>query len=40
MADMHGVDWEFMTEEYRKFLPHINNNYDFSEMLSGAIGRA
>lgn len=38
VKDMHGVDWEFMTEEYRKFLPHINNNYDFSEMLSELLG--
>lgn len=38
VKDMHGVDWEFMTEAYRKFLPHINNNYDFSEMLSELLG--
>lgn len=38
VKDMHGVDWEFMTKEYRKFLPHINNNYDFSEMLSEILG--
>lgn len=38
VADMHGVDWEYMTEEYRKFLPHINNNYDYSEMLSELLG--
>lgn len=38
VKDMHGVDWEFMTDEYRKFLPHINNNYDFSEMLSELLG--
>lgn len=36
--DMHGVDWESMTEHYRKFLPHINNNYDFAEMLSELLG--
>lgn len=36
--NMHGIDWEFMTEEYRKFLPHINNNYDYSEMLSELLG--
>lgn len=36
--DMHGVDWEAMTENYRKFLPHINNNYDFAEMLSELLG--
>lgn len=36
--DMHGVDWEMMTEAYRKFLPHINNNYDFAELLSEWLG--
>lgn len=38
VKDMHGVDWKFMTDEYRKFLPHINNNHDFSEMLSELLG--
>ena len=27
-----------MTESYRKFMPHINNNYDFAEMLSELLG--
>ena len=36
--DMHGVDWERLTEHYRKYLPYINNNYDFSEMLSELLG--
>ena len=36
--DMHGVDWENLTEHYRKFLPHITNNYDFAEMLSELLG--
>lgn len=35
---MHGVDWEAMTENYRRFLPHITNNYDFSEMLCELLG--
>ena len=35
---MHGVDWEMLTAEYRKFLPYINNNYDFSELLSEYLG--
>lgn len=35
---MHGVDWEGLTSAYRKFLPHINNNYDFSELLSELLG--
>ncbi|MEC5394337.1 S41 family peptidase [Bergeyella sp. RCAD1439] len=38
VKDMHGVDWEKLTEQYRKYLPHINNNYDFSEMLSELLG--
>lgn len=37
-TNMHGVDWEAMCEAYRKFLPHINNNYDFSELLSEWLG--
>lgn len=35
---MHGVDWEMLTATYRKFLPHINNNYDFAELLSEYLG--
>ena len=37
-ADMHGVDWDAYTAAYRRFLPHINNNYDFAEMLSEWLG--
>ena len=36
--DFHGVDWEFYGKEYRKFLPHINNNIDFSVLLSELLG--
>jgi tricorn protease len=32
------VDWDFYGREYRKFLPFINNNYDFAEMLSEMLG--
>ena len=32
------VDWESYTENYRKFLPHINNNYDFADMLGELLG--
>ncbi|MDE6310623.1 MAG: peptidase S41 [Muribaculaceae bacterium] len=38
VADMHGVDWPAMTAAYRKFLPHINNNYDFAELMSEMLG--
>ncbi len=36
--DMHGVDWQAMSDNYRRFLPHINNNYDFAELLSEWLG--
>lgn len=35
---MHGVDWEAMTANYRRFLPHIANNFDFAELLSEWLG--
>ncbi len=37
-ADLHGVDWSMYGEAYRRFLPHITNNYDFSELLSEILG--
>lgn len=36
--DMHGVDWDGLRDNYAKFLPHINNNYDFAEMASEWLG--
>ena len=36
--NMHGVDWDAMSAAYRKFLPHIGNNYDFAELLSEWLG--
>lgn len=38
VKDLHGVDWDKMVENYRQFLPHINNNYDFAELLSELLG--
>ena len=38
MKDHHGVDLALMKEAYQPFLTHINNNYDFSEMLSELLG--
>ena len=35
---MHGVDWKAYHTVYEKFLPHINNNYDFRDMLSEMLG--
>ncbi|WP_287935157.1 S41 family peptidase [Duncaniella freteri] len=38
VKDMFGVDWKGYGENYRKFLPYINNNYDFSELASELLG--
>jgi C-terminal processing protease CtpA/Prc len=38
VENLHGVDWSYYYSEYRKFLPYINNNYDFAEMLSEMLG--
>ncbi len=35
---LHGVDWNFYKQEYSRFLPHINNNFDYTEMLSEMLG--
>ncbi|MDE5420133.1 S41 family peptidase [Labilibaculum sp. DW002] len=36
--EMHQLDWDFYKAEYKRFLPYINNNHDFSEMLSELLG--
>ncbi len=36
--NIHGVDWEGYHDTYKKFLPFINNRYDFSEMMSELLG--
>lgn len=38
MKDLHGVDCNGYKKVYEKFLPYINNNYDFAEMLSELLG--
>ncbi len=38
VKDMHGVDWPLMKKAYSRFLPYINNNYDFAELLSEILG--
>ena len=38
VKDLHGVDWKGYHEAYARFLPYINNNYDFQEMLSEMLG--
>lgn len=38
VPDLQGTDWPAYKEAYKRFLPHINNNYDFAEMLSELLG--
>jgi tricorn protease len=35
---LQGVDWEYYHNQYARFLPHINNNYDFQLLLSEFLG--
>lgn len=37
-AGYHGAQWDSLKIAYQKFLPHINNNNDFAEMLSEMLG--
>lgn len=34
----HGIDWDLMKKEYSKYIPHIGNDIEFSEMLSELLG--
>ena len=36
--DLHGVDWAAYKKTYQKFLPYINNEYDFRDMLAEMLG--
>jgi tricorn protease len=36
--DFHGIDWEAMSTNYRTFVPHTSNSYEFSEVLSELLG--
>lgn len=37
-TSIHNVDWQMYHDNYKRFLPHINNNYDFTQMLSEMLG--
>ena len=38
VPDIHGIDWAGYRDDYSRFLPYINNNFDFQEMLSEMLG--
>lgn len=35
---LRGLDWNYYRENYSSFLPYINNDFDFAEMLSEMLG--
>ncbi|CAM3979536.1 C-terminal processing protease CtpA/Prc, contains a PDZ domain [Pedobacter westerhofensis] len=35
---LQGVDWDYYHTNYKKFLPYINNDYDFQVLLSEFLG--
>ena len=37
-SNFHGVDWKLMKKEYQKFIPHLSNPYEMSELLSEMLG--
>jgi tricorn protease len=37
-VDLQGVDWAAQKAEYQRFLPYVNNNWDFAELLSEMLG--
>ena len=38
VSDLQKTDWNYYKENYARFLPHINNNRDFAEMMSEMLG--
>ena len=38
VADLHGVDWDYYHENYARFVPYVNNDYDFADLLSEMLG--
>ena len=38
LPEITSTDWSYYYRTYHRFLPYINNNYDFAEMLSEMLG--
>ncbi len=38
VTDLQKTDWNYYKDNYARFLPHINNNRDFAEMMSEMLG--
>jgi len=37
-AGYHGAKWDSLKVDYEKYLPHIGNNFEFTELLSELLG--
>ena len=37
-VDLQGVDWDGCKQEYASYLPYINNDHDFADLLSEMLG--
>ena len=35
---IHGIDWNYYHDNYARFLPYIDNDFDFAELLSEMLG--
>ncbi len=38
VPDLHGADWDYYHSNYAQFVPYINNDFDFQDMLSEMLG--
>ena len=38
ISTFHGAPWDQLYNEYKKFLPHVGNGHEFSELLSEMLG--
>ena len=36
--NLHGAPWDELTENYKKFVPYINNDIDFADILGELLG--
>ncbi|MCC6840077.1 MAG: PD40 domain-containing protein [Flavobacteriales bacterium] len=38
VKDLQGTDWNYYKQQYARYLPYINNGYDFADLLSEMLG--
>ena len=35
---IHGIDWQYYHDNYARFVPYVNNDFDFADLLSEMLG--